>query len=212
MNFPFVLCPRGFHTWKRFRSEISGFSPTWKWCSYERRGVVGGWSEEFIQTDTNFFNNHLNATNLLEYLCVSQGQVLPIPTHWLELCSFIHSFIPQICSEHPQHVRHLSRSWRHNSEQSKWGSAFTDLSGGRARSVRCVIGAAAKAAWAYWSLGKALFYPTQSTTYPCSQHILTEHLRHARALAQLKGIQRTQTDFPTCNKHKASHSYSLCII
>ena len=81
-----------------------------------------GGCQEFIQIDTNFFNSHLNATNLLECLCVSQGRVLPIPTHWLELCSFIHSFIPQICSEHLQHIRHLSRYWRYNSEQGKWDS------------------------------------------------------------------------------------------
>ena len=35
-------------------------------------------------------------------------------------------------------------------------SAFMDLSSWECTPVRCVIGAIAKAAWAYWSLGKAL--------------------------------------------------------
>ena len=142
-------------------------------------------SEEFIQTDTNFFNNHLNATNLLECLCASQGQVLPIPTHWLELCSFIHSFIPQISSEHLQHIRHLSRYWRYNSEQSKCDSLPSRI-----------FQVGVHDLWDVWchiqsclslleSGRSALFYPTQSTIYPCSQHILIEHLLHARALLLL---------------------------
>ena len=142
-------------------------------------------SEEFIQTDTNFFNNHLNATNLLECLYASQGQVLPIPTHWLELCSFIHSFIPQISSEHLQHIRHLSRYWRYNSEQSKCDSLPSRI-----------FQVGVHDLWDVWchiqsclslleSGRSALFYPTQSTIYPCSQHILIEHLLHARALLLL---------------------------
>ena len=78
-----------------------------------------GGCQEFIQTDTNFFNNHFNATNLLECLCVSQGRVLPIPTHWLELCSFIHS-TDMLWA--PATHQTLIQILEVNSEQGKWDS------------------------------------------------------------------------------------------
>ena len=98
---------------------------------------------------------------------------------------FIYSFIPQISSEHLQHIRHLSRYWRYNSEQSKWDSLPSRI-----------FQVGVHDLWDVWchiqsclslleSGRSALFYPTQSTIYPCSQHILIEHLLHARALLLL---------------------------
>lgn len=121
--------------------------------------VKGEVIKEFTQMDTDFLTIISTPAYLLDCLCVSQGHVLPISTHWLELCSLIYSFIPQIFSEHLQHVRHLPRFWRYGHEPVRL-PAFMNLPSRSTQSVRCVW-----AARAFWSLGQALCPPQPKEPY-----------------------------------------------
>ena len=80
--------------------------------------VKAGVIEEFIQMDTDFLNNHLNASIPLRMsLCIPGAGITN--SNPLIGALFMHSFTPKIFSERLQHVRHLSRYWRYNSERNK---------------------------------------------------------------------------------------------
>lgn len=149
---------------------------------------------------------------LLECLCVSQRQVLPILTHWLELCSCIHSLQKYSLSACNMSGIYLGTGGTTVNETSK-----TPCLHGPSKSEGTIC---EMCDWCYSrscpslleSGQSSLFSPTQRTIYLVSQCIVIERQLHTRALAKLKGIWRTQTDSSIYNKHKASHSDSLCII